>query len=93
MPLANPQIAEAVMRAWRDAFPEAPAELESNFFELEGDSFAAFQIVATVVDDLGLSDTTEELMLLAIFDYPTPRALTDYIASLTADIGGPPRLK
>lgn len=64
-------IGEVVLRLWREALDVADAGPDDDFFELGGDSLAATRLVAGLREELGIPVT-----LLAVFDNPTPAALT-----------------
>lgn len=77
---ARTDIAEIVLRLWRDALGVVDADPDDDFFELGGDSLVATRLVAGLREELGIAVT-----LLAVFENPTAAALTLELEQAGAD--------
>jgi acyl carrier protein len=65
----------SIARFWRGSLGIANVGLDDDFFALGGDSLIAVQLAARMRDGLNL-----ELPIGRLFDYPTVRGLTQYLA-------------
>jgi acyl-CoA synthetase (AMP-forming)/AMP-acid ligase II/acyl carrier protein len=73
----------AVVQIWEAVLGREGIGAEDDFFDLNGHSLAAAQIVARVQDTLGVT-----IPLASIFETPTPAGLAATIVQIGAD-GGP----
>lgn len=69
---------EIVMQVYRDQLELPDMQAEDNFFHIGGDSLLASQILSKLRQHLG--DTGDSLTLSSIFDYPSVREISDWLA-------------
>jgi acyl carrier protein len=79
MESAQPPLEDRVTEAWRVAFDLPNVSPESDFFELGGTSVLALTLAWELTEQLGFSEEAEAELIMAVFDHPTPQALTSYL--------------
>jgi len=63
-----------VIEIWKQALGVERVGVDDNFFDLGGQSFLVMQVHARLTQALA-----RELPVVALFQYPTVRALADYL--------------
>lgn len=75
---AEASLEAALIAAWSECLPSA-VDAHTDFFAAGGDSFSALEIACTAGEILSLSDAQCMALVEAIFDFPTPRALAEFL--------------
>ncbi|WP_409492829.1 phosphopantetheine-binding protein [Amycolatopsis sp. cmx-11-12] len=73
------ETAAVILRLYRAALDNDTLTADSDFFESDGDSMAAFELTVGVHRELGV-----ELPLGAVFTNPSPDLLTDAVLAIAA---------
>jgi acyl-CoA synthetase (AMP-forming)/AMP-acid ligase II/acyl carrier protein len=74
----------AVVAIWEEVLGRDGIGVDDDFFELGGHSLAATQIVARLEDKFSIT-----LPVAAVFDWPTPAALSDQVDKVLGGSGDP----
>ncbi|MFK0246857.1 phosphopantetheine-binding protein [Amycolatopsis azurea] len=75
------ELPELIVSLYRQSLGDDTLDADSDFFESNGDSLAAFQITAGLQDALGI-----EVSVALVFAYPSPADLAEVLAADRQDL-------